>query len=153
MKINKLSKYINDIKFISLSNEIYELTKVLNKIYPNYYNWFYNIQIIGVKNSNRDILFIENNNKIVSICSVKYSEKKICTLFTKEKFRRKGYASKLIDETIKILNTNKPLVTINENNLIYYQRFINKYNWELTNIKKDLYIQGKKEYFYNETFK
>ena len=152
MKTNKITDYLTNEKvFLELVNKIYEITSFLNKSYPNYEKWFYEKQVKGCLNGERNIIFITNDDEIIGIISVKKAneEKKICTLFVKEEYRNKGIGSMLLEESFKFLDTNKPLITIGDNMLPIYEEFINKYKWNFTEKLYDFYVQGINEYCYN----
>ncbi len=155
MKIYRITNYLNNKeKFNNISNEIYELTKILNNLYPKYKEWFYHKQLKGCKNGDREILYILDKNKIVAVCNIKNDmEKKICTLFVDQLYRNNGLGSELLAKAMQYLKTSKPLCSFAEETHPYFRNIINIYNWQLTSIKDDLYIKGKKEYFYNETLK
>lgn len=77
-------------------------------------------------------------------------EKKLCCLFVDPNYRGQKIASKLIEDSFELLNTNKPLMTVSQQNLGMLQKLIDRYGFELTSIKESVYKPGVKEYFYNE---
>ena len=77
------------------------------------------------------------------------SEKKICTLFVAKEYRNQGLGSLLIEEAMKYLETDKPLITISENKLPMFKNLITKYNWDLTEIALSLYSENEKEFCFN----
>jgi len=77
-------------------------------------------------------------------------EKKICCLFVNNNYRKQGIASHLIRDSFEILDTDKPLMTVAENNLSQLEPLIKKFGFELTSVKESVYKQGVKEYYYNE---
>ena len=150
MKIDNIKNYLSSPDFMNLANEMYELT--INNDYPDYKNWFYNKQIKGCLTPYRNILFIKNEDgKIIALCSLKKdaSEKKICTLFVAKEYRNQGLGSLLIEEAMKYLETDKPLITISENKLPMFKNLITKYNWDLTEIALSLYSENEKEFCFN----
>lgn len=75
MKIDNIKNYLSTLDFMNLANEMYELT--INNDYPDYKNWFYNIQIKGCLPPYRNILFIKNEDgKIIALCSLKKMHQK-----------------------------------------------------------------------------
>ena len=77
-------------------------------------------------------------------------EAKISTLFIDERYRNKGLASKLIKESFKFLNTDKPLITIADYKVDMFISIIKKYNWKLTQVLNSEYYNGKyREFVYN----
>ena len=55
--------------------------------------------------------------QIVGFCTIKNTpeEKKICTIYINPQFRKKGYATELINAAINKLRIKNPLFTVNEN--------------------------------------
>lgn len=153
-QIDSIKNYLDKSKekeFNDIVKEIYLMTEHLNKRYPGYKEWFYTKQLQGCKEKNRNIIFIRNNkNKIIAISSLKKEEeKKICTFFVDDEHRRQGIGDILIEESIKYLETTKPLITINEDKLPMFKKIIEKYNWQLTEILFDAYTEGIREFCYN----
>jgi len=151
-KIESIKNSISSEKFITLADQIYDITKHLNNSYPNYKDWFYNKQLKEVLSPNRNILFVTNtDNKVVGVASLKNTkeEKKLCTLYIKEEYRNKTITAELLEESFKYLETTKPLVTFSENKISMFENIINKYNWKLTQITENIYVKGNIEYCYN----
>ena len=155
MKIDNIKNYIsktNQDSFMSLADEIYELTVHLNGTYPGYKEWFYDKQIKGCLTPNRNIIFIKNEDgKIIALSCLKKDdkEKKICTLFVADEYRKQGLGSLLFEESMKFLETTKPLVTFTEDKLPMFEKKVTKYNWELTEIVDGIYNDGIREFCFN----
>lgn len=77
-------------------------------------------------------------------------EKKLCCLFVDKSYRGQRIASKLIEDSFEILKTNKPVMTVSQQNLGMLQKLIDRYGFELTSVKESVYKPGIKEYYYNE---
>lgn len=155
MKIDNIKNYISEANhenFMKLADEIYGLTIHLNGTYPGYKEWFYDKQIKGCLTPNRNIIFIKNEEgKIIALSCLKKDEeeKKICTLFVSDEYRKQGLGSLLFEESMKFLETTKPLVTFTEDKLPMLEKMITKYNWELTEIVDGIYNNGIREFCFN----
>lgn len=155
MKIDNIKNYISEINqesFMKLADEIYKLTIHLNGTYPGYKEWFYDKQIKGCLTPNRNIIFIKNEEgKIIALSCLKKDEeeKKICTLFVSDEYRKLGLGSLLFEESMKFLETTKPLVSFAEDKLPMFEKMITKYNWELTEIVDGIYNDGIREFCFN----
>ena len=153
MKIDSIKNYISEESlFKKLADEIYALTIHLNGTYPGYKEWFYEKQINGCLTPNRDIIFIKNEkDEIIALSCLKKDdeEKKICTLFVSDEYRKQGLGSILFEESIKFLETTKPLVTFTEDKLPMFEKMIIKYDWELTEIVDGIYQDGTREFCFN----
>ncbi len=112
-------------------NEIYELTKEIGNTYPDYKEWFYNKQ---TKEENRKTIYLKTNNEIIGVVNLKKEENKLCTIYLKEEYRNHGISNILLEEAFKYLDTTKPYLTCNKNNLKYLNNIIKKYNWKKTGI-------------------
>lgn len=155
MKIDNIKNYIsetNQESFMKLADEIYELTIHLNGTYPGYKEWFYDKQIKECLTPNRNIIFVKNEDgKIIALSCLKKDdeEKKICTLFVSDEYRKQGLGSLLFEESMKFLETTKPLVTLTEDKLPMFEKNVTKYNWELTEIVDGIYNDGIREFCFN----
>lgn len=132
--------------------DIYMKTEYLNQNYPGYQDWFYNKQIKGCSTPNRNIIFIRNDkNEIIALSCLKkdLEEKKICTLFVNSNYRNQGLGTILCEESIKFLETTKPLITFTEDKLPMFQKIATKYDWELTEIIDGIYNNGTREFCFN----
>ena len=153
MILDSIKNYLfDDAKDVKIINEIYSIVEHLNEDYPRYKEWFYNKQVNGCFSRFRDILFIKNeNSKIIGVSFLKMedNEKKICTLYVCEEYRKKGVGTMLLEESFNVLGTKKPIITFNEDKLFMFEKIIVKYNWKLTKIVDSLYKDGIKEYCFN----
>lgn len=153
MKVDNILNYLNDIDtFLKIGKEIYEITKDLTKIYPEYKDWFFNKQLKECFSLSRNIIFIRNNdNKIIALTCLKNNnyEKKICTLFVDPDYRNNGLGSLLFEEAIFFLKTTTPVVTFTEDKLWMFDKFIKKYDWKLTDILENNYKDNAKELVFN----
>ena len=153
-QVDNICNYINTDKekFMNIAHEVYSFTEHLNQSYPDYKNWFYNKQIKECQNLNRNIIFVRNNEgKIVGVSSLKKTknEKKICTLFISSTDRNKGVKTLLLKESFIYLETEKPLITVSEENLNIYYKTIKECNWKLTEIVEGIYKKDTKEFCFN----
>ena len=142
MKIESIYDYLDLPKseFKKLLKRIYKITDFIREDYPDYKDWFFKKQLDGVLNGERNILFVRNSlksNEIIAVASLQKSnnEKKICTLYVKDKYRKKGIGGRLIEESMEWLETNNPMITFPAYKLIMFNTLIQKYNWHLTEVK------------------
>ena len=144
--------YKNPALFVSIIDDVYEFTKFANMYYPNYKNWYYDKHIEGIGNG-RTIIFVRDNvtRKIVGVCNLKNNreEKKLCSLYVDEKYRKQGIGFKLLDYAFNYLRTNKPVFSVNSKNYNDYKNIINGNDWNLKEILGNYYMYGDCEYVYN----
>lgn len=160
--VESLRNYIStrsDDEFKNLADSIYNITDFIRDYYPNHRNWFIKKQLPGVINGNeRDILFVrdpENLDNIIGMTCIKNTkeEKKLCTLFVSPEFRGKGIGSSLMEEALRLLGTDRPLVTFPNHLKDTMNPFIVKYKWKLIETVPNAYGKGKDELCYNGTLK
>jgi len=129
----------------------FTLLKPLSELYPNFSDWYFDNVIPGVINGNDEVILLEKNYEIAGISIIKNSdEKKLRCVRISEKYQKSGSGLYLIDESLKRLNTDKPIVSVAEEMINEYSRiFINRYDFNMSHVYKNLYRRGKLEYEFN----
>ena len=150
--LSKLIKSNKEKELVSLLKKIVIETSSFKKDYPDYENWFWEKQVTGLFEGTRDIIVAIKNNKVIGISNIKNTslEKKICTLSVDKRYRMKTIGSKLVDISLKLLNTKTPVITMSLCKLPEFSSIIKKNNWVVTSIYKDLYKEGLYEIFFND---
>lgn len=147
--------------------ETYKYINDLESTYPNFYKWYNDKVLLELKQKpdRREILLavstvksenVEKIKRVISGIAVlkKYEdEKKICTFRILKDFRDTGIAYKLMDESIKFLETDCPLITISDNNLKSFEKLLKFYNFQQYEKLKDYYKKGVTEYVFNGVLK
>ena len=123
----------------------------LGESYPNFYDWYWNKVTPGVICGNDQIIMAYKKDELVGISIIKDSdEKKLRALRIVDKFQKRGYGLYLIDESLKRLNTDKPVCSVNEDLINDYSRiFVNSYKFNLSHVYRGIYQKGKLEYEFN----
>ncbi len=155
--VESLKDYIGKIseeELRKLTTKIYNLTEFIGDDYLKYQEWFFNKQLPETLNSStRNILFVQDNSKIIAVSCLKKDskERKICTLYVTPSYRKKGIGSMMLIKAMEWLETTKPYITIRDYKLAMFKLFIQKYNWELTEV---IQVNSKeKEFCYNGMLK
>lgn len=150
-------EYSDEDDLITLLASIYGFTSNNANYYPNYKEWFYEKLVKGIPTNERTILFIRNkiDNKILGISFLKHDneENKICSLYVDPNYRNLGFGSMLLSESMRILKTTKPFITISNTNISYFTPFIIKYDWDLLEVKDNYYKEDTQELCFNGTLK
>lgn len=101
------------------------------------------------------VLVLHNNNKshIVGVIITKEApeEKKLCTINVNKNYRKLGISTLLFEACFIILKTRTPFFTVSEEHYETFKPIIKKFNFKVTSIKDNVYLNGKKEYYINET--
>lgn len=128
-------EYINNIL-----NKILIFSMQVKDDYPDYRQWFQTVQIPGIYDGTRNIIVAHINDKIVGFVSLKKTdEKKICTFYVEKNYRKNKIGALLAEKAINYLEEEKPLITIPMDKLHEFIKIASKYNWEITEIKENLY--------------
>ena len=154
IKIESLKSYIGNVsedEFMKLAESIYEITNFICTDYPRYKEWYFHKQLPNIYTLSREILFArsDDSDAILAMACLNKEKKKICTLFVTEKYRGQHLGTRMIEESMKFLGTNKPFITFADYKLPMFKPIIDKYNWELTEVVTGLYNDRSKELCYN----
>ena len=131
--------------------EVLALSMIVKNDYPDYKEWYTKVQVPGLYTNERNIIIAHINDKIVGFVSLKKTptEKKICTFYVEKNFRRNQIGTILVEKAIEFLEESRPLITIPMDKLNEFIRIANKYNWEITDIKENLYRTSTPEVIVN----
>ena len=131
--------------------EVLYLSMIVKNDYPDYKEWYTTVQVPGLYTNERNIIIAHINDKIVGFVSLKKTpiEKKICTFYVEKNFRRNQIGTILVEKAIEFLEESRPLITIPMDKLNEFIRIANKYNWEITDIKENLYRTNTPEVIVN----
>lgn len=135
----------------NLLDQVLKISIIVKKDYPDYKNWYLNTQIPGLYDNTRNIIIAHIKNRIVGFVSLKKTkeEKKICTFYVEKSFRKNQIGTILVKKANEYLETDKPLITIPLNKLNEFTRIGEKYNWEISDIKENLYRLNNPEVIVN----
>lgn len=123
--------------------------------YPDYRNWYQTIQIPGIYNGTRNIIIAHIKERIVGFISLKKTseEKKICTFYVEKNFRRNKIGMLLAAKAVEYLEEDKPLITIPLDKLNEFAHIAAKYDWQISDIKENLYRLNNPEVIVNGELK
>ena len=96
---------------------------------------------------------MRRNGHIVALGIAKNegAEQKICTVRVAPCYQNRGIGIKMFDGLLEWLNVEYPLLSVSESKYHEFARIFDYYGFSLTSIRKDYYIRGQNEYFFNET--
>jgi len=155
MKIEILQSYKYDPAHQIYYNQVPVLTRTIAETYPGYKKWFQDKFMVGLQNeTSRAYCFAVDGLTLAGLSLLKNTpeEKKICCLCVSPNYRRMGLASKLMQSSLDLLHTTKPLMTISNNNLNQWQTLIKRFGFELSRTQAGAYRPDLVEYFYNEHY-
>ena len=140
--IDELIKENYPIEIIQkLLQDVLVLSMQVKNDYPDYKNWYQTIQVPGIYDGTRNIIIAHIGERIVGFVSLKKTpeEKKICTFYVEKTFRRNQIGSLLATKAVEYLEEDKPLITIPMDKLHEFTKIAEKYGWEISDIKENLY--------------
>lgn len=112
---------------------IYNELSGLTNIYPNIYEWFERKVIPGLETGERVIIILYDDEGESGLSILKIPEKKICYFRIVESKRRKGYGTMLMNESIRILQTSLPMISVSYSSLNTMSPFlIEKFGFKIT---------------------
>lgn len=125
----------------------------LELFYPNFEQWL-DTKIIGRADwkENR-ILMARQGNALVGVSLMKKSvkETKLRAVRVAPSLQSSGLGIRLIDQSLEVLENERPLVTVSEELLGLYSRaFVNRYGFALDEVAKGMYRPQKLEYIFNK---
>lgn len=109
----KIQTVHNAADDLPLCKEIVELTRPVRKTYPEYGKWLEEKFFPGLKDGSRIIIAAKDETgRLAGTILLKKTaeEKKICCLFVRQDCRGRGIAGKLMQESLEVLQTDKPLL-------------------------------------------
>lgn len=123
--------------------------------YLDYRTWYQTIQIPGIYNGTRNIIIAHIKERIVGFISLKKTseEKKICTFYVEKNFRRNKIGMLLAAKAVEYLEEDKPLITIPLDKLNEFAHIAAKYDWQISDIKENLYRLNNPEVIVNGELK
>ncbi len=148
-KIISLKEVINESSY-NYFTLVYSLLYELEEEYPNFNDWYFQKVVPQVISGDRDILLSTYKNKISGISIIKDSyEKKICTIRVIDPFKKKGFGKSLLIESMKKLNTEKPLITVSDTKYKEFIRIFNYFGYKKTNELVNFYKENNTEFIFN----
>lgn len=143
----KIIIYSETIVDKNINNFIIEKINYISKFYLNSIKWFYK-KVVPEIGNNREIVILTLNDKPIGLMILKFNNKKISTLLIDKNYLGNGYGTILINKAKELLKTNNPKITVDEDNLKYFEKFLFKNNFKLS-FKKVKEYNKREEYFFN----
>lgn len=129
----------------------YELTSALDVFYPDFNDWYWNKVTPSTVTGNSQIILAEENDRVVGVAMIKAGpDPKLRCLRVLPEYAHRGIGIHLIDKSLKLLDHDKPVITIPEEKIHELSRIVvNRFGFDLTHVDRGLYRPGKLEYQFN----
>ena len=156
----KTKKALNYIKYSDIAplysvlynNEIWKFLFPLVFEYPGFKSWYNNLfNVDFTLKSNREIIMCCYNENVIGVAILKNSvtEKKICTLRVDSKYKNNGIGKNLIKESLSILETDKPMITLHKSKEKEFERLFRFFDFQLEQSVRGYYKLFGSENVYN----
>ena len=136
----------------SLYAEMLDLIRSFGDAYPESDRWFKETFLSGLKKKERSYIVAWDEQKsLAGYALIKNTpmEKKICTLFVKPSFRRRGIGKQLVNQALSELGEH-PLITVSGKNLPLLQPLLKQSGFHLSAVKRGVYRPDEPEYYFND---
>lgn len=124
----------------------------LENYYPDFQHWYVNKCMPGIIVGSDTLLLARDKNQIVGVALGKRNahETKLRCVRVLPEYQSRGVGIHLIDHMLRRLDCDKPHCTVSEELLHLYSRpFINRFDFDLSEVSKGHYRAGKLEYIFN----
>ena len=130
---------------------IYHTIHLVGKGYPGFDEWFFDKVKNGLIDGDREVIVFVQKRYIAGIAVLKNTqeEKKICTLRVLEKFQRNGIGKSLISQSLEILGTETPLITVSSSKETQFHSLFKHFGFKKCSELQDYYICNEQESTYN----
>ena len=127
-----------------------ELTEI-SLYYPDFYAWLTNTVMPGLISGERSIILEHRHGELAGVAILKdnVDEQKLCCLRVIPKFQGIGIGLKLFERSFNELDTDKPLLSIAEENTHKFKKILAYYGFQLEEEYSDLYRPNKTEFSFN----
>lgn len=138
-------------EFLLVCKSLFPRIAFLEGSYPNFRNWFHKKVIHGVTAGERILLIAHLNNAIAGFAILKNTpaERKICTLYVFPEHQSKGLGVQLFKESMAILESEKPLLSVSQDRLPIYDKLFAYFGYDFVENYQGLYVPQKNELSFN----
>lgn len=128
----------------------YRFLELLEDEYPGFRGWYFS-KVVPQLHNDRSIILKLIKNEIAGISILKDNafEKKICTFRVLDKFQGIGIGTQLMEDSLTVLKTKSPIITVSETRLGQFNQLLSNFNFKLNSIHLEYYLKGKNEYSFN----
>ncbi len=150
--INKSAIQYPSIEIDKYLVMVYHFLELLEDEYPGFYDWYFS-KVVQQLDSDRSIILKILKDEVAGVAILKKSrsENKICTFRVLEKFQGIGIGTELMTDSLNLLETNSPIITVSESRIAQFSQMLSNFKFKLNSIHNDYYFKGNKEYSYNGT--
>ncbi|UST64022.1 GNAT family N-acetyltransferase [Pseudomonas moraviensis] len=125
--------------------------KDLSGFYPEFNTWLYQKTIPGIIAGERSIILEHRRGTLSGLAIVKNSEfeQKLCCLRVLPEFQGSGVGLRLFERAFELLNNDRPLLSVAEEQIPVFQKLFSYYGFELEKKYNGYYRPLKDELSFN----
>ena len=148
MQIEKFNDFHPE--HIFLYERILHLLQPTKQCYPQLNKWYREVFLVGLMQKERAYIIAQDDRKLVGCALLKKTpgEKKICSLYVKSDYRKKGIGEQMLKMALSELGKN-PEISISQINIHFFQPLLERYGFQLSYKKRGEYSPNKTEYHFN----
>lgn len=138
-------------KLKNIANEVFNNIYHLENSYPTFNNWYFNKVVPGLIDGTRSFIIEFRDEKFAGIAILKDTaeEKKICTISINNEYKSKGIGFRLFEKSMRLLDANRPLLTVSEDRLPEFEKIFHHFDYEYVAEYHGLYLPRKRELSFN----
>jgi GNAT superfamily N-acetyltransferase len=131
--------------------DVFGLLDQLSAFYPKFSSWYQDKVVPGILAGTRRILVrrIDGNLAAIAIVKLTDEEKKLCCLRVLPNYQGTGVGIKLFEDAFAALETDRPLLSVAEEQIPRFKRVFDHFGFELSERYRDIYRPNKDEYSFN----
>lgn len=132
-------------------NYLIQDIEALEYLYPNIKSWYKNIFAQGLKNNEREVIFVREKSGAFagfSLLKNTFDEKKICTFFILPEFRESGIGKKMLPIAMDLIGGKNVGITVSESVNSSLEPLLLKNSFTLDSEESGLYLPNSKELLY-----
>lgn len=131
----------------------YSLLDGMDTLYPDFSYWFKNKVMPGVMVGKDVLMLAREHGQVIGVGLGKRNEHetKLRCIRVLPEYQGRSVGIHLVEKMLRELNDDKPSCTVAEEMLHDFARpFINLFKFDLSQVSKGMYRQGKLEYLFNQ---
>ncbi|WP_432807267.1 GNAT family N-acetyltransferase [Microvirga terrae] len=130
---------------------VYAHLAELEALYPDFEQWYWGKVAPDLSDGRRGLFCEEQAGTLAGVIIAKRDglERKLCTVWVDQKFRRTGVSHRIFKRAMKWLGTDRPMISIPHSRLHEFRGLLATSNFKQTQIARSYYRPGCDEYVFN----
>lgn len=118
--------------FVYIISRAYDATDSINKYYPRYFSWYWQVMIPDVISGKADVIVAFVGKAVAGVSIVRKSGdiRVISAIYVKNEFRGDGVTQQLLTESFRFLGTTCPVIALDVQSVKSFDYIIKRYGWK-----------------------